>query len=252
MYIHEKHISFGRCISCSFGVQPTLQGRCLEQTHLCRAKRKWCNGPTMTSLRIYALVLFMAFIASELHQGVFSVRKIFDRWPLIPSRLCLRLTRMRKWNLALWAKTNMFDDVWDCMFIDELSIRLSRTNPLGTVVIFFADLWVVLFWRPSRWSYKGKFWPGVGQRLVEIAAPCFATAIQTLDSTGNQCLAGLIGCTWRKMCRIDQNCTNRLADINGYYWLMVPAGTAQGSGGSFKDRKPIGEVRCCEFKWLID
>ena len=27
----------------------------------------------------------------------------------------------------------------------------------------------------------------------------------------------------------------------------IPARTAQGGGGSFKDRKPIGEVRCCDI-----
>ena len=29
----------------------------------------------------------------------------------------------------------------------------------------------------------------------------------------------------------------------------LPARAAQGGGGSFKDRKPIGEVRCCE-SWM--
>ena len=28
--------------------------------------------------------------------------------------------------------------------------------------------------------------------------------------------------------------------------VHVPARTAQGGGGSFKSRKPIGEVRCCD------
>ena len=30
------------------------------------------------------------------------------------------------------------------------------------------------------------------------------------------------------------------------YDFFLPAGTAQGGGGRFKDRKAIGEVRCCE------
>ena len=30
--------------------------------------------------------------------------------------------------------------------------------------------------------------------------------------------------------------------------LWIPARTAQSGGGSFKDRKPIGEVQCCEAK----
>jgi len=28
--------------------------------------------------------------------------------------------------------------------------------------------------------------------------------------------------------------------------IMVTSSTAQGGGGSFKNRKPIGEVGCCE------
>ena len=28
--------------------------------------------------------------------------------------------------------------------------------------------------------------------------------------------------------------------------LDIPGSTAQGGGGSFKNRKPIGEVGCCE------
>ena len=31
----------------------------------------------------------------------------------------------------------------------------------------------------------------------------------------------------------------------------VPVCTAQGGSGSFKDRKPIGEVRCCE-SWMAE
>ena len=33
--------------------------------------------------------------------------------------------------------------------------------------------------------------------------------------------------------------------------MILPARTAQGGGGSFKDRKPIGEVRCCE-SWMAE
>ena len=31
----------------------------------------------------------------------------------------------------------------------------------------------------------------------------------------------------------------------------IPVCTAQGGSGSFKDRKPIGEVRCCE-SWMAE
>ena len=34
-----------------------------------------------------------------------------------------------------------------------------------------------------------------------------------------------------------------------YIYIYIPVCTAQGGGGSFKDRKPIGEVRCCE-SWM--
>ena len=30
------------------------------------------------------------------------------------------------------------------------------------------------------------------------------------------------------------------------YMVSILARTAQGGGGSFKDRKPIGEVACCD------
>ena len=33
--------------------------------------------------------------------------------------------------------------------------------------------------------------------------------------------------------------------------ICLPVCTAQGGGGSFKDRKPIGEVRCCE-SWMAE
>ena len=33
--------------------------------------------------------------------------------------------------------------------------------------------------------------------------------------------------------------------------MYIPARTAQGGGGRFKDRKPIGEIRCCE-SWMAE
>ena len=30
------------------------------------------------------------------------------------------------------------------------------------------------------------------------------------------------------------------------YAIIITSSTAQGGGGSFKDRKPIGEVACCD------
>ena len=36
-----------------------------------------------------------------------------------------------------------------------------------------------------------------------------------------------------------------------YYYIYLPARSAQGGGGSFKDRKPIGEVDCCDV-WMAE
>ena len=36
-----------------------------------------------------------------------------------------------------------------------------------------------------------------------------------------------------------------------FLFTYLPVCTAQGGGGSFKDRKPIGEVRCCE-SWMAE
>ena len=33
------------------------------------------------------------------------------------------------------------------------------------------------------------------------------------------------------------------------YIYYIPVCTAQGGGGSFKDRKPIGKIRCCQ-SWM--
>ena len=101
------NISFGRCISCSFGVQPTLQGRCLGQSiwdsykhlkmsHLCRVKRNSdINFPCyLIQWAHHDIVLLVLFIAS-LHLEVLSVRNIFDSWPLTPSCFWLRLARER-------------------------------------------------------------------------------------------------------------------------------------------------------------
>ena len=33
---------------------------------------------------------------------------------------------------------------------------------------------------------------------------------------------------------------------HSYTGTHIPGSTAQGGSGSFKDMKPIGEVRCCE------
>ena len=39
--------------------------------------------------------------------------------------------------------------------------------------------------------------------------------------------------------------------IYKYTYVCVAARTAQGGGGSFKDRTPIGQVRCCE-SWMAE
>ena len=34
--------------------------------------------------------------------------------------------------------------------------------------------------------------------------------------------------------------------IHAYLFTSISSSTAQGGGGSFKNRKPIGEIGCCE------
>ena len=36
-----------------------------------------------------------------------------------------------------------------------------------------------------------------------------------------------------------------------HFTLIYPSSTAQGGGGSFKDRKPIGEMSCCD-SWIAE
>ena len=33
-----------------------------------------------------------------------------------------------------------------------------------------------------------------------------------------------------------------------YHFVVITSSTAQGGGGSFKNRKPIGEIACCESR----
>ena len=40
-------------------------------------------------------------------------------------------------------------------------------------------------------------------------------------------------------------------DFKLSFSIIIPVCTAQGGGGSFKDRKPIGAVRCCE-SWMAE
>ena len=47
------------------------------------------------------------------------------------------------------------------------------------------------------------------------------------------------------------DCLRRAWHVAWVFWLMVIASTAQGGGGSFEDRKPIGEVSCCDA-WMAE
>ena len=40
-------------------------------------------------------------------------------------------------------------------------------------------------------------------------------------------------------------------NTSNYIYKILPARTAQSGGGSFKDRKPIGEVDCCDA-WMAE
>ena len=41
-------------------------------------------------------------------------------------------------------------------------------------------------------------------------------------------------------------CSTKLAKSTSQYFFCTTSSTAQGGGGSFKNRKPIGEIGCCE------
>ena len=43
----------------------------------------------------------------------------------------------------------------------------------------------------------------------------------------------------------DDKCVGALLDING---IVITSSTAQGGGGNFKNKKPIGEVGCSETR----
>ena len=40
-------------------------------------------------------------------------------------------------------------------------------------------------------------------------------------------------------------------EVYVHAYMYIPARTAQGGGGSFKERKPIGEVGCCDA-WMAE
>ena len=60
---------------------------------------------------------------------------------------------------------------------------------------------------------------------------------------GAKCYAAQESMLWRA-----SETDERLAA--GFY-IYIPARTAQGGGGRFKDRKPIGEVGCCDA-WMAE
>jgi len=75
-------------------------------------------------------------------------------------------------------------------------------------------------------------------------------ACLSLSVGGYQSLVTLLGC-FRGICRDGDAGTvvGSLADeltLWGPSSAAVTSSTAQGGGGSFKNRKPIGEVGCCE------
>ena len=47
---------------------------------------------------------------------------------------------------------------------------------------------------------------------------------------------------------VNTSCSLRMAkcDLYTYIYIYITSSTAQGGGGSFKNRKPIGEIGCCE------
>ena len=50
-------------------------------------------------------------------------------------------------------------------------------------------------------------------------------------------------CRWRVSLRTDTRTISMFGVYNGIY--NIASSTARGGGGSFKNRKPIGEIGCC-------
>jgi hypothetical protein len=42
---------------------------------------------------------------------------------------------------------------------------------------------------------------------------------------------------------------DKLLSLSDNDYIIHTSSTAQGGGGSFKNRKPIGEIGCCESRW---
>lgn len=98
----------------------------------------------------------------------------------------------------------------------------DSVEPIHWALFFYLFCWVCwplscLVWRPSHWFYKGQFWPGVGQRVVEIAAPCdgFSQKLWTNLSLADPLGHDHITSTWTINNDNVQTFSNCLADING-------------------------------------
>ena len=54
--------------------------------------------------------------------------------------------------------------------------------------------------------------------------------------------------TYSLIKKIDHITTRTRTHTHTYIYIYISNSTAQGGGGSFKNRKPIGEVGCCESR----
>ena len=87
---------------------------------------------------------------------------------------------------------------------------------------------------------------------------CAASAFCALQEQAQSVHSVRCKCT-RTRCTRSAHCAQSLVaaamnHIEPYYITVhhiIPVCTAQGGSGSFKDRKPIGEVRCCE-SWMAE
>ena len=70
------------------------------------------------------------------------------------------------------------------------------------------------------------------------------------QDVSQNCFVGFVHIHFLRKSEISQNCQLSDRCVDGWIrldWIRLDSSsTAQGGGGSFKNRKPIGEVGCCE------
>ena len=77
-------------------------------------------------------------------------------------------------------------------------------------------------------------------RLDFCCLQCGPFSMVFLSCPGNPHEKTQLVSTWVPLC------TSNRPNFHSCYLMMNTSSTAQGGGGSFKNRKPIGEIGCCE------